>query len=230
MIGRIDNRNRHELVYEQIKNEIILNSIKPNAKLDVQDLCEKFGVSKTPVVTAINALERDGYVVVMPQNGSYVRALSRDEIAALYDLRIAVEKLTLEYACQNIDRKALQSILTELKNLAKRVQQGDTNVVEEYFQQEVGMHDYFLTCCPPLMQEIAKNIVDLTKRTRLLSLTCPAGLPDDSEWLIDDINMHISITDAMLQGDLDTAKRLTEQDILDTKVRILEMLTKNKII
>lgn len=230
MIGRIDNRSRYELVYEQIKNEIINDAIKPGTKLNIQDLCDQLGISKTPVVTAINALERDGYVVVIPQNGTYVRELSQEETAALYDLRIAVEKLTLEYAVKNIDRAILSEILENLKNLALCAQQADTDIIDEYFRQEMSMHDYFLSCCPPLMQNIAKNVVDLTKRTRLLSLTCPAGLPDDDKWLIDDISMHICIADAMLRGDLETAKQMTERDIVDTKVRILEILSKKEIL
>ena len=60
-----------ELVYEQLKNQILEGKIAPGTRMMEVNLAEEMGVSRTPVREAIRKLEKDGLVVIEPRRGAY---------------------------------------------------------------------------------------------------------------------------------------------------------------
>lgn len=222
MIRKVNNSMRYEMIYDQIKDAIIHNRLKPMDKLNLQELSDQFGVSKTPVATAIRSLERDGYVVILPQNGTFVRKLSKEEIDILYVLRILIEQMILGLIVNTVDDKklkAFRSAFCKMVNSKKSYEK----IVEEYFELELTFHDYLISCCPSIINTITQNIIDLTKRSRRLSFLVDKELEEDENWLKDDIETHITIIDALLEKDAEKAKKFTALDIENTKARILKM-------
>lgn len=60
--------------YNIIKNRIIFDKLHPGQQLSIASLAEELQVSRTPISVSLSALERDGYVVVQPQRGTFVRS------------------------------------------------------------------------------------------------------------------------------------------------------------
>ena len=56
----INNALLTESVYDELKAKIINNEYPSGQRLDINSIAEEFGVSRTPVVSALKALERDG--------------------------------------------------------------------------------------------------------------------------------------------------------------------------
>lgn len=52
-MGEVNFKNRGELVFETLKREILDLKLKPGCLISESDICERFGVSRTPVRDAL---------------------------------------------------------------------------------------------------------------------------------------------------------------------------------
>lgn len=84
-----------ETIYTTLKRSILDLTMKPGQSMSENELCEMFQVSRTPVRTALQRLQADGLVHVVPYRGSTVSLLDFDEIKQMIYLRTAVESEVL---------------------------------------------------------------------------------------------------------------------------------------
>src|SRR6266568_1365972 len=78
-------------VQETLKAAILNGQLKPGTALVEADLAQEFGMSKTPVREALQALESTGLVVIRPYAGTTVRELTYEDAIAIYDMRLLLE-------------------------------------------------------------------------------------------------------------------------------------------
>lgn len=84
-------KNRSDLVYHELKNDIMTLDLKPGQLLSEIEICERFGVSRTPVRDALRLLQEQGFVNTVPYRGIFVTLLNYDYIKQLVYMRFAVE-------------------------------------------------------------------------------------------------------------------------------------------
>lgn len=84
-----------EEMYQTLKNEILSLQIKPGQPLTESELCERFGVSRTPVRAVLQRLRDRRLVVTQPYKGTYASLLHLEEIRQIIYLRVAVESAVL---------------------------------------------------------------------------------------------------------------------------------------
>jgi len=89
--------------YEQIYRRIIEGVYKPGERLIEQRIAEELAVSRTPVREALVRLEGAGLVVNARHKGAMVRALSREDIVDMYELRAVLESLAAKRAALRVD-------------------------------------------------------------------------------------------------------------------------------
>ena len=88
-------RNRGEQVFETLKREILDLKLEPGRMVSENEICERFGVSRTPVRDALRLLQEQGFVETVPYRGTYVTLLSLDNIKQMIYMRVAVETMVL---------------------------------------------------------------------------------------------------------------------------------------
>lgn len=88
-------RNRGEEVFETLKKEILDLRLEPGRAISENDICDRFGVSRTPVRDALRLLQEQGFVETIPYRGTYVTLLSLDNIKQMIYMRVAVETMVL---------------------------------------------------------------------------------------------------------------------------------------
>lgn len=86
-----------QYVYEAVRERIINMEFRPGASIDEARLVRLFGVSRTPIREALVRLASDGLVILLPNRGAMVAALSidtvRDYIEAMDVCQRAVVRL-----------------------------------------------------------------------------------------------------------------------------------------
>lgn len=97
-------------VYHSLREMILNFELYPGSRITEGELAEKFGVSRTPVRAAMQRLEAEGYLAILPKQGCYVRQLDIDELTDFYKVRIALEMLSLELACTYMADSKLQAL------------------------------------------------------------------------------------------------------------------------
>lgn len=108
-----------------LKERIIHWQYPPEHRLTEADLCQKFGVSRSPVREALRTLATDGFVKKMPNRGYAVKQYNLPEIEELYEVRLALELYVVEClakrgAPKQNDIEALKRTWTGLLNGASK--------------------------------------------------------------------------------------------------------------
>lgn len=91
-----------EALAGRIRKLIVEGELKPGAKVNEQALCERFGVSRTPLREALRALAAEGLITLTPRRGAAVSELTIADLEQAFPILGALEALAGELACANI--------------------------------------------------------------------------------------------------------------------------------
>lgn len=87
-------------VYQKVKQLIFDQELKPGQKLVQEKLAEQLGVSRSPLLKALQKLESEFLVENIPRRGMYVRSLSLQEIHDIFQCRAVIEGLSARLAAK----------------------------------------------------------------------------------------------------------------------------------
>jgi DNA-binding GntR family transcriptional regulator len=122
-IGPADQPLR-DIVLERIRTGIADGTWAPGARLVERDLAQELAVSRVPVREALQMLEREGFVQLLPRRGAVVRELTRKVVEDLFDIRQALEVLAARLVAERIDDEGL-SRLHEVVEEGRRALEAD---------------------------------------------------------------------------------------------------------
>jgi DNA-binding GntR family transcriptional regulator len=83
-------------VRDAIRHEIITGAFGQGEWLKMARLVERYGLSPAPIREALNQLEGEGFVELLPNRGARVRSITRSFVADLFEIRLALEPLLAE--------------------------------------------------------------------------------------------------------------------------------------
>jgi DNA-binding GntR family transcriptional regulator len=81
---------------------IIEGGLASGARLNERALCERLGVSRTPLREAFRVLAAEHLVHITPNRGAHVVALSERDIRESFEVMAGLEALSGELACRRI--------------------------------------------------------------------------------------------------------------------------------
>ncbi|HEY1327198.1 MAG TPA: GntR family transcriptional regulator [Casimicrobiaceae bacterium] len=87
---------------ERLRELIIEGELAPGTRLNERALCDRLGISRTPLREAFRVLAADGLVALSPNRGAQVVSLSTDDIRESFEVMSALEALSGELACRHI--------------------------------------------------------------------------------------------------------------------------------
>lgn len=93
--------SRADEVYEQLKRDIADFHLLPGDRFTENELCERLGVSRTPVRQALIRLQQEGFVEVLFRAGWRVLPFDFNRFDQLYDLRMLLETAAVQRLCQH---------------------------------------------------------------------------------------------------------------------------------
>ncbi|MBI5445265.1 MAG: GntR family transcriptional regulator [Deltaproteobacteria bacterium] len=91
-----------ERVIRELRHAITQGEYPPGAHLTEAALCERFQVSRTPVREALNQLEMEGFLKIIPAAGARVVELSLQQAVDIYDVLVVLEGAACRLACDHI--------------------------------------------------------------------------------------------------------------------------------
>lgn len=111
--GPISRRHLHDELLNRLRDYIIAGQLPYDAKVPEKDLCEYFGVSRTPLREALKVLAFEGLVTLNHNRGAVIRPLTIDDLNDAFPIYARLEALAGELACQ----KLRPADIDELKRL-----------------------------------------------------------------------------------------------------------------
>ena len=97
-----NHRPLREIVYEELKREILVGEIAPGTRMMEIELADEMGVSRTPVREAIRKLEKEGLVTIEPRKGAYASDVSIKDMVDVLEVREDLEAMAAALAAQTV--------------------------------------------------------------------------------------------------------------------------------
>lgn len=97
-------------LFTELQSDILTGRIKNGDKLTEQHICNKYGVSRTPVREALRQLETEGLIENIPNRGAFVLGLTDQDIIDLFDLRTAYEIQAVRWGIERITDEELEQL------------------------------------------------------------------------------------------------------------------------
>jgi DNA-binding GntR family transcriptional regulator len=106
----ITQQSLHDELLGRLRKMIITGAFLPGEKIPERQLCDQFGVSRTPLREALKVLAAEGLVQLAPNRGAMIAMLSPDEMDECLTISSAIEALSAELACANITDAEIETI------------------------------------------------------------------------------------------------------------------------
>lgn len=132
-------KSREEMVYDSLKRDILDLRLKPGQLLKESEICEKFGVSRTPVRDAIRLLQEQGFVKTVPYQGVFVTLLSLNYIKQMIYMRVAVETSVLKDFSVQATNMQLEDIRYLIRKQEAVIQEPNF-MPEQFYRLDAQMH------------------------------------------------------------------------------------------
>ncbi len=134
-----NSKNRSDLVYDTLKQEILDLRLKPGQLISENEICERFSVSRTPVRDALRLLQEQGFVTAVPYKGVFITLLSLSNIKQLLYMRIAVESMVIRDFIK-IKTPLLMEDINHLIRKQEAIIQEPDFVPEQFYRLDAQMH------------------------------------------------------------------------------------------
>jgi len=139
--NKIEQQSLVDIAYRRIKKLIIENDLKSGEKIRQEKMATEFGISKIPLIQALNILSSEHLIEKITRKGFYVRKFSKKELNEIFELRIAIELLSISNIIKNLTDEIEESLIDYKKKFKLYYEKKDT---KKYYNLDVRFHHFLL--------------------------------------------------------------------------------------
>lgn len=171
--------------YEIIREKIINCELAPGSVINESALIEEIGASRTPIREALNKLEQENLVTIIPKKCIIVRGITVDDLAEVFDARALIEpQILLQYG-DRVSMKFWEDYYQRCKAAT------DT---QEMIRLDEEFHDKLYEVCDNrYLREVMNMVRGMDHRNRVYK--------SNDERVAEGIQEHIAIVDKILEKD-----------------------------
>jgi DNA-binding GntR family transcriptional regulator len=194
----INQKSLREQVYDFLREELTQGKLVPGAAINLNELSEELGISKTPLRDALLQLDTEGFVTISPRRGVFVNRLTLEDIRNCYEVIGALESTVILAVFDGIQPLHIEKM--KLLNSALRASLKKDDF-QAYYQQNILFHDVFIEMSH---NQSLKRIIAPMKR-RLYDFPRRGYI---KEWEQRNCREHDKLIEAFETGDRDAAVRV----------------------
>jgi DNA-binding GntR family transcriptional regulator len=203
-----------EKAYRLIKQKVVTLELPPSAVINEQALMRELHLGRTPIREALQRLDAEGLVHIVPRRGTFVNDISVTDLQKIFELRILLEGFCARLAARRITEDQIEEMESALQEL-QRVGDGDHRAlmrIDKRFHTLLyaSAHNEF-------MAETLDRLYDLSLRLWHLVLT-----------RLEDVRLsveqHRKVLAALEEGDGARAETLIRGHIVDFQQKIKAIL------
>ena len=97
-----------QLAEEAIEKDIISGRIAPGKRINEQDICKRFNMSRTPVREILRRIEGNGLAKSIPNRGVFAVGLTQQDLDDIFYLKILLEVQCVRWAIERITEEQLE--------------------------------------------------------------------------------------------------------------------------
>lgn len=157
-------RTKGEFVYRTLRDAIVKCELPPGERLVIDDLARRLQVSSIPVREALQLLQSEGLVLMVPHVGATVAPISRESVTEVFTVMEGLESVAARAAAE----RARPEDLDELHEIVTAM---DRALAAEAHEQWAELNTRFHATISrltgmPLLQEMMERVLDRWDRVR----------------------------------------------------------------
>ena len=133
-------------LYHILEDEICTLKILPGEALSENQLCKRFGVSRTPIRSVLQRLEQNRFVQIIPCKGTIVTAIDIGVVDQLIFQRVAVEGMVFRdfvQSCSPMEILAVEHLYNMLLEAAAGRSDPENFDFNHFLSCDLAMHEYW---------------------------------------------------------------------------------------
>lgn len=191
------------VAYEYIRNKIVTKTVFPGNRIIEEEIVHELGVSRTSIRTAMQKLQYEGFLEIVPNKGAYIAKPTVEDIRNAYYTRTILEVHAVQLA---IDAISSEGIARMELNLKAQEELGGRFTIAEYAALNRAFHwEIADTSGNPY---IKKYLNELLNRSNIYLI-----FYDDSTDNIQSLKKHRAILEAIKAKDKDSAAKAIREDM-----------------
>ena len=202
--------NLTQQAFNHIRDEIIRGKLE-GQHLTENYFAERFGISKSPIREALNRLESEGLITIIPRRGAFVVELSEHDIEEIFELRDALEVLAVKDAVLTdklVDR--MRSAVTSAREFQRKKDKVN------YIRVDAAFH---ATLAEASANSRLRRILENMRNQMLIVRSKTFELSSQSS-----VEEHREILAALEQNRRDVAADLMARHIQAVRARLLDFV------
>ena len=124
-------------VTKKIEDDIVFGNLPPGTKLDEQELCDRYNVSRTPVREALKLLAADSLVEIRPRLGAIVPKIEPLVLCEMFEVMAELEGMCGRLAARRIQAQEKENLIKLHHNCKQYVLAEDS---ESYYEENKNFH------------------------------------------------------------------------------------------
>ena len=203
-----------EKAYHLIKDKIITLELAPSTVIDEQALMKELGLGRTPIREALQRLNAEGLVHIVPRRGMFVTDISITDLQKIFEVRTVLAGFSARLAAQRATTDQIAQMEQVLHGL-EQVQSGDYKLlidIDRRFQRLL-----YQAAGNEILAESLDHLYDLSLRIWYLVLHQLGDVRDA-------IEEHQQVAEALKARDGARAEALIQQHIVQFQQKIKAVL------
>ena len=209
------------VIHDLLIKDFMSGSFLPGAKLRMDDLAERYSVSRTPIREALMLLTQDG---VLANDGNYgfeVRIPSYTEICEMYDIRRALECLAVEKLVEaGVTPEVMQQLADNQAALEGTLVNKELTEIDQRFHELICDN-----CGAPSLSQLVRRYMVLSTIFNFVSFYMPTKTLSSAHAHKVVCSQHKRIIDGIAAGNAAKARKAMADHLRDAR-RFFEQVTK----
>jgi len=140
-LNKVDGKTLRQKVYDKLRHGIITGKILPGESIKLRDVADQFGVSLMPVREALWQLESEKVIVIESNRSIHVNGLTAREMQEAIEIRLMLETLAAQRACERRPDSALPKVKRLLQDM-----QASLDKSKRYMMKNNQFHFAIYSC------------------------------------------------------------------------------------
>lgn len=211
------NSSLEEKVYKTLEDQILSQKLTAGEAVTEMKLSAELGVSRTPVREALQRLDREGLIKLIPNKGAFVIGISEKDLIDIYMIRMRLEGLAARITAEKADESTVRHLRENTELTEFFISKGNVERVKDL---DSDFHDIIYRACESRM--LCKTLSELHRYIasyRKLSLTVEGRIEKSFE-------EHKQICDAIENKDMENADRLMSRHVEHALDNLLSIIQK----
>lgn len=211
-IELLKSRSLPMLIEEEIKRVILSGEYAPGDRINEKELTLRFGTSRGPIREALRSLEASGLIEQIPNRGVFVRRLSPEQAAQIYDVRAFLFAL----AGRLLALRASEAEIAALRGFVAAMDEAiAADETDRYLRANFALHEFIVAhAANPVLAGQYLSLIRQLQLYRARNLMLVGSMQESNR-------EHHAMVDAIAAHDADRAQAAHMAHVMAAKQRLI---------